>query len=109
MNAVAISKYNNRRTHTEDGWFDSQRELRRWHELKLLERPARSANLRRQVDFELIPKARRPAGHRVPGGFRLRRERARRSWRTRRAIAIACTSSSAGSCSGVPQGRDHET
>jgi ferredoxin-fold anticodon binding domain-containing protein len=55
MNAVAISKYNNRRTHTEDGWFDSQRELRRWHELKLLERAGKISELKRQVDFELIP------------------------------------------------------
>jgi hypothetical protein len=49
------SKYNNKRTWTEDGWFDSQRELKRWGELKLLERAGQITNLRRQVDFDLIP------------------------------------------------------
>ena len=51
-----ISKYNNRRTHTEDGWFDSQAELRRWQELKLLEKAGEIRNLRRQVEYELIPR-----------------------------------------------------
>lgn len=50
------SKYNNRRVQTEDGWFDSQRELKRWGELKLLERAGKIQNLRRQVSYELIPK-----------------------------------------------------
>src|SRR5437016_3951103 len=53
---AAVSKYNNRRIQTEDGWFDSQRELRRWQELKLLEKAGQILNLRRQVKFELIPK-----------------------------------------------------
>jgi hypothetical protein len=51
-----ISKYGNRKIRTEDGWFDSQRELRRWGELKLLERAGEITNLKRQVPFELIPK-----------------------------------------------------
>lgn len=51
-----MSKYNNRRINTEDGWFDSQRELKRWQELKLLERGKRISDLRRQVEYELIPK-----------------------------------------------------
>lgn len=38
------------------GWFDSQREHRRWGELKLLERAGRIINLRRQVKYELVPK-----------------------------------------------------
>lgn len=51
-----ISKYRNKRVNTEDGWFDSQRELKRWQELKLLERAGKIQNLQRQVSFELIPK-----------------------------------------------------
>lgn len=49
-------KYGNRRVLTEEGWFDSQRELKRWGELKLLERAGHITNLRRQVPYELIPK-----------------------------------------------------
>lgn len=51
-----MSKYNNRRVNTPDGWFDSQRELTRWGELKLLERAGKIKDLKRQVRFELIPK-----------------------------------------------------
>lgn len=54
---AARAKYGNRRVNTEDGWFDSQRELRRWGELKLLEKAGELYNLRRQVRYELIPKA----------------------------------------------------
>lgn len=50
------SKYGNRRVNTPDGWFDSQRELKRWEELKLLERAGKITNLQRQVRYELIPK-----------------------------------------------------
>jgi hypothetical protein len=57
----AVSKYGNKRVQTEDGWFDSQAEHRRWCELKLMERAGKIKNLRRQVDFELIP---------AIGGFR---------------------------------------
>jgi uncharacterized protein DUF1064 len=56
-----VSKFNNRRINTPDGWFDSQRELKRWGELKLLERAGQIKNLQRQVQFELVPKS---------GGFR---------------------------------------
>jgi hypothetical protein len=52
---LIVSKYNNRRVNTPDGWFDSQRELKRWGELKLLERAGEIKHLRRQVDYELIP------------------------------------------------------
>lgn len=51
-----MSKYNNRRVNTPDGWFDSQRELTRWGELKLLERAGKISELKRQVPYELIPK-----------------------------------------------------
>lgn len=56
IQSAAVSKYNNRRIHSEDGWFDSQREFRRWGELKLLEKAAVIKDLERQVDFELIPR-----------------------------------------------------
>lgn len=52
-----MSKYNNRRVNTADGWFDSERELRRWKELKLLEHSGVIKNLRRQVKYRLIPRA----------------------------------------------------
>jgi len=51
-----MTKYKNKRINTADGWFDSKRELARWQELKLLERANKISGLRRQVDFELIPK-----------------------------------------------------
>lgn len=51
-----ISKYNNKRVNTPDGWFDSKRELERWNELKLLERAGKISNLQRQVSYELVPK-----------------------------------------------------
>lgn len=53
---MSAPKYGNRRIRTEEGWFDSQRELTRWGELKLLQRAGEISNLRRQVPFELIPK-----------------------------------------------------
>lgn len=52
-----MTKYNNKRIYTEDGWFDSQRELRRWQELKLLEKAGKITGLERQVNFPLIPKS----------------------------------------------------
>lgn len=51
-----MSKYNARRVVTEEGAFDSQREYRRWCELKLLEKVGEISDLKRQVKFELIPK-----------------------------------------------------
>ena len=52
---AAYNKFNNRRIETEDGRFDSQREWKRWQELKLLEHAGKISELRRQVDFPLIP------------------------------------------------------
>jgi hypothetical protein len=51
-----MTKYNNKRINTEDGWFDSQREFKRWLDLKMLQRAGRISDLRRQVKFVLIPK-----------------------------------------------------
>lgn len=60
-----VSKFGNRRTLTEEGWFDSKRELSRWGELRLLERAGKIRDLRRQVAFDLLPGC-------VLGGKRLR-------------------------------------
>lgn len=51
-----ISKYNNKRLNTQDGWFDSHAEFTRWQELKLLEKAGEIRSLQRQVRFTLIPK-----------------------------------------------------
>lgn len=52
---MSYSKYGNRKIKTEDGTFDSQKEYRRWQELKLLQRAGEIKELERQVKFELIP------------------------------------------------------
>lgn len=51
-----MTKYGNRRVLTADGWFDSQRELKRWGELQLLQKAGQITELQRQVPYELIPK-----------------------------------------------------
>ena len=48
-------KYGNRKVVTEDGTFDSVKELRRWQELKLLQKAGEIYELQRQVPFVLIP------------------------------------------------------
>lgn len=48
-------KYHNRKVITDDGEFDSVRELRRWQELKLMQRAGEIYDLQRQVPFVLIP------------------------------------------------------
>lgn len=51
-----MSKYHNQVTITSDGIkHASQKEATRWCELKLLERAGKIADLRRQVEYELIP------------------------------------------------------
>ena len=52
------SKYGSRKV-TRDGMtFDSQKEYRRFCELRLLERAGKVTDLQRQVKFELIPSQR---------------------------------------------------
>ena len=51
-----MTKYNARRVVTEEGAFDSQREHKRWGDLKLMERAGKVKDLKRQVKFELIPR-----------------------------------------------------
>ena len=56
------SKYHAQKIKDLDGQtYDSKKELRRWHDLQLLERAGEITNLRRQVKFKLIP-AQRIAG-----------------------------------------------
>ena len=48
-------KYHAKRTRLDGLTFDSQKEARRYAELKLLERAGQIHSLRRQVKYELIP------------------------------------------------------
>lgn len=50
-----MTKYRNRRVRTEEGAFDSEREYRRWCDLKLLAKAMQIAALTRRVEFELAP------------------------------------------------------
>ena len=51
-----MSKYYNVKTRTSDGLvFDSLKEARKWEELLLLQRAGEIVELRRQVEYELIP------------------------------------------------------
>lgn len=50
-----MNKYGNQKVHTFDGTFDSLKEVRRWQELKLLQRSGEIYDLQRQVPFVLIP------------------------------------------------------
>jgi hypothetical protein len=45
-------KYNAKGTHTPDGYFDSKGELKRWGELKWLEKANQITNLQRQIKFK---------------------------------------------------------
>lgn len=55
-------KYGNRKVVTEDGTFDSEKEYRRWRELKLMERAGEIHSLQRQVPFVVIPAQRDDRG-----------------------------------------------
>ena len=50
-----MSKYHSKKVTINGETFDSQKEYRRWQELKLLERAGKITKLYRQVPFELIP------------------------------------------------------
>lgn len=51
-----MSKYHNKITYTADGIkHASQKEANRWCELKMLERAGHITDLKRQVEYELIP------------------------------------------------------
>jgi len=51
-----MTKYNARKCEFAGMTFDSRAELRRYKELRLLERAGEITDLRRQVEYELIPK-----------------------------------------------------
>lgn len=51
-----MNKYHAKKIEVDGILFDSRREANRYAELKLLERAGKIANLRRQEEFELIPK-----------------------------------------------------
>ena len=55
-------KYNNVRTEHDGMMFDSKAELKRWLDLKILERIGDVKDLKRQVPYLLIPKTSRPSG-----------------------------------------------
>lgn len=51
-----MNKYHNRKVRTSDGIVhDSRKEANRWQELKLLEEAGKIHELRRQMEFLLIP------------------------------------------------------
>lgn len=56
------NKYSNRKVELEGHVFDSQKEARRYAELKLLEQAKEISGLRRQVKYELIPEQRDESG-----------------------------------------------
>ena len=49
------NKYGARKVEFDGEKFDSKKELKRWHELQLLERAGHISNLKRQVPYVLIP------------------------------------------------------
>lgn len=50
-----MNKYRNKKIIVDGEVFDSNREYRRWCELKLLEKAGKISGLERQVKFALIP------------------------------------------------------
>ena len=57
-----MAKYGNRKTRTSDGILhDSRKEALRWQQLLLLERAGEITDLKRQVEFILIPDQREPS------------------------------------------------
>lgn len=64
------TKYRNKKITVGGETFDSMKELRRWRELKLLEKAGEITDLRRQVPFEIIPDQREPDTIGPRGGIR---------------------------------------
>lgn len=55
-----MPKYGNKKIVRDGMTFDSRKEYLRFHELSLLERAGKISDLKRQVEFELIPAFREP-------------------------------------------------
>ena len=53
-------KYHNKKVVADGITFDSTKELKRWNELRLLEKAGAISDLRRQIKFILIPAQREP-------------------------------------------------
>ena len=49
-------KYHASKVETEEGIFDSKKELKRWQQLKAMEAEGVISDLKRQFPFELIPR-----------------------------------------------------
>ena len=64
-----MSKYRSRKISRDGETFDSQKEYRRWCELKLLERAGAISHLERQVKYVLIPAQREPDTVGARGGI----------------------------------------
>lgn len=60
--AARPAKYRNTVLVVDGVRFDSLKELRRWGELRMLERAGAIGDLKRQVSFELIPAQKNAAG-----------------------------------------------
>lgn len=56
----ASGKYHNRKIERDGITFDSQKELRRWEELKIMQKAGMIHGLERQKKFVLIPAQREP-------------------------------------------------
>jgi hypothetical protein len=68
--ARAVSKYHSKKVSAGGEAFDSRKEYRRWCELLLLQRAGQISDLRRQVEFELIPAQREPDAVGARGGIK---------------------------------------
>lgn len=56
MNYYKNNKYFNKKIKTQEGTFDSKKELARYNELLILVRTGQIDKLQRQVKFEIVPK-----------------------------------------------------
>ena len=61
------NKYNAKKIVCDGQRFDSKAEFHRWQELKLLEASGAIENLRRQVEYVLIPEQREPGDGKKKG------------------------------------------
>lgn len=68
---MARSKYRNKPAVVDGIRFASQREAKRWQELRLLERFGKITRLKRQVAYELAPSVKIEGEHRARPAVRL--------------------------------------
>lgn len=61
------NKYRAKKVEADGQKFDSKAEYRRWQELKLLEAAGEIKDLRRQVEYVLIPEQREPGNGKKKG------------------------------------------